>query len=348
MSGQPIQASRVRTAHGMKEFAPDGGVVLPHEHVIVDSRVWWEGDGDWRAFDSDEAIADVDPARLHSHPQSTLRENMLLSDWYLGARELRLARDAGTQLIVDVTVLGSGPSVQMAVRAADLAGVDIVVSVGRYLDPALPDAEQTVTESELVDRWTETIEVGYEGGIVPGIIGEIGTSWDITESEARSLRAAGRVQAATGLPMNIHVHPFAKRAMQAIDIAEGAGADPSRIAISPLDCEIDLPQLKAIMSRGTFVEMDNFGTGRARFVNGDAYPDDEERLDAIDHFLQGGFGDRLLLSHDINHRNSLIANGGWGYAHIPRAIRPALAARFGEDAAVQLTARNPLRLLDLA
>lgn len=147
--------------------------------------------------------------------------------------------------------------------------------------------------------------------------------------------------------MNIHVHPFAKRAMQAIDIAEEAGADPSRIAISHLDCEIDLPQLEAIMSRGTYVEMDNFGTGRARFVNGDVYPDDVERLDAIDHFLQGGFGDRLLLSHDINHRNSLIANGGWGYAHIPRAIRPDLAERFGEVTAVQLTARNPLRLLDL-
>lgn len=338
---------RVRTVRGIRAFRPEDGVVLPHEHIIVDSRVWWEGGGDWHDFDDQEVVEATDSARLHSHPQATLRENLLLSDWYLSARELRLAREAGTQLVVDVTVLGSGPNAEIARRAADLAGIELVVSVGRYLDPALPEGEHEVAEDRLVERWLSQIEHGYEGGILPGIIGEIGTSWDITEVEACSLRAAGRVQATTGLPMNIHVHPFAKRAMQAIDIAEASGADPSRIAISHLDCEIDVGQLKTIMARGAYVELDNFGTGRSRFVNGDAYPDDSERLDLIDRLLQAGFADRLLLSHDINHRNSLVTNGGWGYRHIARTVRNALAERFGDATALQLTSRNPLTLLDV-
>lgn len=336
---------RVRTARGLREVRPEDGVVLPHEHIIVDSRVWWEGEGDWRDFDDDAVVRATEPATLHSFPQSTLRENLLLSDWYLGAKELRLARDAGTRLVVDLTVLGSGPNAEMAVRAAELAGVDLVISSGRYLEPALPESEHSVDEGELVDRWLRQISEGYEGGLLPGVIGEIGTSWEISDVEAVSLRAAGRVQAQTGLPFNIHVHPFAKKALRAIGIAEEAGADPSRIAISHLDCEIDLPQLEAIMRTGAFVEMDNFGTGRERFVNGDAYPSDAERLDALDHFLAAGFGSQLLLSHDINHRNSLVANGGWGYRHIAATVRPQLAERFGEEAARQLTAHNPLAFL---
>lgn len=319
--------------------------MLPHEHVIVDSRVWWEGPGDWRDFDDAGLVAETSWAQLHSEPQNTLRENLLLSDWYLGAQELRLARDAGTQLVVDLTVLGSGPSIEMSVRAAELAGIDIVVSVGRYLEPALPSSELDVSEDELVDRWTRQIEEGHDGGFLPGVIGEIGTGWTITDVEATSLRAAGRVQASTGLPLNIHVHPFAKRALEAIGIAERAGADPARIAISHLDCEIDLPQLEEVMRTGAFIEMDNFGTGRLRFVNGASYPDDDERLAAIAHFLDGGFESQLLLSHDVNHRNSLVANGGWGYRHIAKDVRGRLAARFGEETALQLTSHNPLAFL---
>jgi phosphotriesterase-related protein len=337
---------RVRTADGMTDVSADGGVVLPHEHIIVDSRVWWEGPGDWREFDEAADVAEAAPETLHAYPQSTLRENLILSDWYLGAKELRLARDAGAQLVVDLTVLGSGPSAEMSVRAAKLAGLEVVVSAGRYLEEALPGSEIDISEDALVDRWMEQVSTGYNG-ILPGIIGEIGTSWDITDVERTSLRAAGRVQALTGLALNIHVHPFAKRALEAISIAESTGADPSRIAISHLDCEIDLPQLEDIMRTGAYIEMDNFGTSRARFVNDSSYPDDSERLDAIDHFLSGGFSEQILLSHDINHRNSLVANGGWGYEHIPRTVRPALVDRFGAATALQLTAHNPLSLLHI-
>lgn len=337
---------RVRTVQGLRTFNPNEGIVLPHEHILVDSRVWWEGEGSWRDFDDPVVLAEASWNDLRRKPQGLTRENMLLSDWYLSARELRMARDAGTQLVVDLTVLGTGPNAEMAVRAADLAGVEVVVSVGRYVHAALPRGEHDVTEDELVERWTAQVIEGVFG-YLPGIIGEIGTSWNIEEIERRSLRAAARVQERTGLPLNIHVHPFAKRALEAIGIAEKAGADPSKIAISHLDCEIDLPQIEAIMRTGAFVEMDNFGTSRSRIVNGDGYPDDNERLDALEHLLSLGFTSQLLLSHDINHRNSLATNGGWGYAHIGRNVLPRLVERFGADAARTLTARNPLSFLGI-
>jgi phosphotriesterase-related protein len=338
---------RVQTIDGIVVFDPSDGVVLPHEHIVSDSRVWWEGEGDWQVFDDPEKVAATQPDELHSRPQGVLRQNLLLSDWYLGASELALAKEAGTQLVFDVTVLGAGANVEIATRAARMAGISLVVSAGRYLDKSLPEEEHSVDEDELVDRWTHQIEYGYDG-LMPGLIGEIGTSEEITPDERISLRAAGRVQAATGLALNIHVHPFAKRALEAISIAEAAGADPSRIAISHLDCEIDLPQYAQIMATGAYVEFDNFGTGRSRFVNGANYPDDEERFDTIAALLDQGLGSQLLLSHDINHRNSLVANGGWGYRHIAANIVPVLREHFGAEVAQLLTAENPLRLIHIA
>lgn len=337
---------RVRTAHGFRTFTADTGLVLPHEHVLVDSRVWWEGEGDWRDFDDPDSVAATTWEALSTRPQGLTRENMILSDWYLGAHELRIAREAGTQLVVDLTVLGAGPNVEMTVRAADMAGLDIVVSVGRYLHDSLPANERSVSEDELVERWSAQITDGA-AGYVPGIIGEIGTSWRIETEERISLRAAACIQRHTGLPFNIHVHPFAKRALEAITIAESAGADPRKIAISHLDCEIDLPHLVDVLRTGVFIEFDNFGTSRTRVVNGQGYPDDDERLDLLRQLIDQGFATQILLSHDINHRNSLVTNGGWGYAHIGRTVLPRLIQRFGNDIARALTAENPLSFLHI-
>ena len=157
----------------------------------------------------------------------------------------------------------------------------------------------------------------------------------------------GRTQQLTGLPVNIHVHPYARLALVAIAIIDGAGADLSRVGISHLDCDLDLDQLTQILSTGVYVEMDNFGTGRLRLVKGTGYPDDAERLDVIDELCSRGFANQLLLSHDINHRNSLVSNGGWGYGHIGANIVPQLSERLGTAMAQQLVAGNPLTYLSI-
>ena len=81
-----------------------------------------------------------------------------------------------------------------------------------------------------------------------------------------------------------------------------------------------LAQLRQLLERGCYVEMDNFGASRTRKVTGIDYPDDDERLDVVARLLDDGFEMQTLLSHDINHRNSLIANGGWGYQHSGTSI----------------------------
>lgn len=336
--------ARVRTAHGPKTFSADGGIVLPHEHIVVDVRVWWEGPGDWDEFDElDEARGDADQiARL---PQAVLRENMILSDWYVAAQELRLARLAECQLIVDLTVQGIDPQRALAVRAADLAALDAVLGLGRYLDATMSGEERAKSAGQLVDEWTRHFEEGFDG-LLPGIIGEIGTSETITTAEEASLRAAARLQLASGLPINVHVHPYARQALAAIRLLDQEGADLSRVAISHCDGDLDMGWLQKLLDTGVYVEMDMFGTGPQRLVAGRGYPSDEERVETLVDLCEHGFSARLLLSHDICHRNSLHRYGGWGYDHIGRTIVPKLHARLDGPATTQLTTLNALHLLD--
>lgn len=337
----------VRTARGPKLFRPTNGVTLPHEHILIDSRVWWEGKGNSQDFDDPEILASTSWADLAVYPQALTRENMVLSDWYLAAKELRLAKESGTQLVVDLTVLGCGPNAELSVRAADAAGLDVVLSSGRYLHETLSLKERAVSVDELTDRWVAQTCEGMDG-YFPGVIGEIGTSEVITDAEDVSLRAAARTQQLTGLPINIHVHPFAGRALEAIGVVETAGADLSAVAISHLDCALEVTQLLKILQTGVFIEMDNFGTSRDRLVQGTGYPDDKERLDVIEELRERGYGSRILLSHDINHRNSLVSNGGWGYAHIGMNVVPLLEERFGERETRVIVAENPLNFLSTA
>lgn len=334
----------VRTAYGPKTLSSDGGAVLPHEHVMVDARVWWEGPGDWFALDP-PGEAQRDHERIAHEPQAVIRENMVLSDWYLAAQELRLARDSNCQLVTDLTVQGLDPQHQLAVRAADLAGLDVVLGIGRYLESTLDETERAKPVGQVADEWLSTVHTGFDG-LLPGIIGEIGTSETITSTEEISLRAAAQVQKSCGLPINVHVHPYTRQALAAIAVLEAEGADLSRVAISHCDGDLDLAWLRQLLTTGVHVEMDMFGTGPERLVAGRGYPSDDQRVTALVELCEQGFSAQLLLSHDICHRNSLHRHGGWGYDHISRVIVPKLSEHLDDDAVRQLTSENALRLLD--
>ncbi len=68
-----------------------------------------------------------------------------------------------------------------------------------------------------------------------GVIGEIGTCWPITESEARVLRASAHAQSQLGCPVIIHPgrHPAAPA--EVVRILQEAGGDIGKTVMSHLD-----------------------------------------------------------------------------------------------------------------
>lgn len=340
-----LETYRVVTSSGPMQLDPNDGYVLPHEHLLIDMRVYWEGSGRWDELDEADQQLTLETQHAHRRlPQGTTRENLVLADWYIAAKELRQAKDTGCQLIVDLTTQGLDPQPGLAVKSCELAGLPVVVSVGRYLGHALGGNESELSVPELADRWLAQIEAGIEGLSV-GMIGEIGTSAEISPVEEVSLRAAAKVQSRTGLPLNIHVDPFGRQGHKVLDILEAEGAALTKVALSHCDGDIDVEWLASLAGRGAYVEFDLFGTNQDWTILGRGFNNDDERINAIQRLVEMGHLDRVLMSHDICMKNSLTRYGGWGYGHLGKRILPSLDDVVGEDARIQLSATNPLRYL---
>ena len=70
------------------------------------------------------------------------------------------------------------------------------------------------------------------------MIGEIGTGDPIEPVERASLRGAAMAQAELGVPLYVHLHPWARRGHEALDIVESAGGDLERTVLCHLDPQI--------------------------------------------------------------------------------------------------------------
>lgn len=335
----------VRTAAGERILDPTEGYTLPHEHLVCDLRARWWGEGDAWTLDPPGVGVDMRSLdELRHRPQALIRENLVLSDWYLAATELRPVHDTGGQLVVDLTVEGLAPEPRLSRRAAELAGIHAVVAVGRYLPHSLSPDERDEPVESLVERWSRQAAEGVDGCTV-GIIGELGIGPDLDDVERRTLIAGGKVARNTGLAVNVHIEPGSPRAQDALNILADAGADLTKVAVSHVDAAPDIEVLTALLDRGCYAEFDLFGRAPVFRFAGRYLADDETRTAVLVELVHRGYVDQLLLSQDICMRHGLLQYGGYGYAHLARHVFPVLVERVGEAAVHRMTSVNPLRLL---
>jgi len=78
-------------------------------------------------------------------------------------------------------------------------------------------------------------------------------------------------------------------------------------------------------------------------------PNDGGRMAHILALIEAGFGDRLLLSHDIAYKTSLVKYGGYGYHHLLVNVVPRLRRKGVDDAGLRrLLVENPRRAFAFA
>lgn len=93
-----------------------------------------------------------------------------------------------------------------------------------------------VSPHQLTDIIISEVLHGADGtDICCGVIGEIGCSWPITESEKKVLRATAQAQSQLGCPVIIHPGRNAEAPAKAIRILQEAGGDISKTVMSHLD-----------------------------------------------------------------------------------------------------------------
>ncbi|XP_026888419.2 phosphotriesterase-related protein isoform X1 [Electrophorus electricus] len=307
------------------------GRTMTHEHLTLTFECCYcpPATGEEAA-----ALAPIELKNLHWLQQNPYshHENLLLCQETNAVRdELLRYRKAGGGTIVENTTTGISRDLPVLQQLAKDTGVHIVAGAGYYVDVTHSDETKKMMVEELTDIIINEVLHGADGtDIRCGVIGEIGTSWPITESEKKVLRAAAHAQTQLGCPVIIHPGRNPAAPGEVVRVLQEAGGDISKTVMSHLDRTIlDRGELLEFAKLGSYLEYDLFGTEVLNYAFNLVVdmPSDSQRVQTLAFLIKEGYEDRMLISHDIHTKNRLTKYGGHGYSHILRNIVPKMLSR---------------------
>ena len=289
---------------------------------------------------------DIGAVLMHEHIMCDLyrisgNSDHLLDDVDLAVSELRHLDTTPVRTVVDVTSVGLGRDLKTLREIALTTGLNIVAGCGWYRDPYLPQAVFDKTSDGLADILISEITKGSaDGGVRPGIIGEIGAYRSpMTPAEERVLRAGGLAQLETGVSIYTH----AARSTVGIEQARillRMGVPPERLVIGHADTVPRKEYWSELLNMGVTL---GFDTVRPQFPY-----DIKVRTAGLVWLAERGSLDRVVVSNDVCFRSHLRAFDGGGYPYCATEFFDSLReVGFGEQEFRTIFWENPLRLLDL-
>jgi phosphotriesterase-related protein len=323
------------------------GPTSMHEHVFADLRLWAKTGDDgvpWEGPIGPEAQMHLRWNGLHTP------DNLHLHDPDVAVAEMESVAAAGGGMIVDLTITGMGRRLADLAEVSRRSGVAIAVGCGYYVEELHPPELAAMGIDEIAETMLDELRDGIEGtGIRPALIGEIGTNHPPTETEWRVVRAAGRAGAESGAAVNVHLSWRGADGLDVVAALVEEGMPADRVILSHMDENLDRGYHDAVAETGCVIEFDTFGSEYLYSTKSRARnPTDPERLAALEHLIEIGAGDRIVIGCDIWTQGNLLRNGGCGYEHLFRRIQPALEWACGADAATvqKIMVETPRRLLD--
>jgi len=315
---------RIQTVLGA--IAPDDlGVTLPHEHLLIDTSVWFrEPEDEQERLLAHQPVSAENMGWVRYHPMSSL-DNARLMDERVAVEEATRYRDAGGDSIVELTPIGVGRHPEALVRIARETGLNIIMGSSYYVEPAIPEG---LDADLMTERIVADIREGVaDTGIQAGIIGEVGVQSPIGRKERLSLQAAARAQRETGAAINVHPARCADSPFECLEILDREGARLDRVIMSHIDSTIPDHETRVKLARtGCYVEYDLFSFEGWSPLYPDL-PNDSERVNQLMMLIDEGFLHQLLISHDHCRKFRLYRYGGPGYAHILMNVRPMAFAK---------------------
>ena len=320
-----------------------------HEHLLFTCLMWFLEE-QHRGLGSDAymPVTAQTAALLREFPYHN-RDNLINTDWYLTAMEVRRFKMALGRTVVDSSDLGLGRDVWGLRKIADDVGVNIISGTGYYVHHAQPWYVESMTDDDLAQGMIRDITEGADGTEIRcGLIGEIGTSDPIAPSEWKALRAAAITHHATGAAIQIHALHEQRLMPDILDLLiKEMGVHPTRVIAGHMDLTSgDRRYMKQVAEYGTFFELDGFGHP---CPTEGVYVSDGDRIGAVEWMISEGHEDQLLFSHDIGLKARLSGFGGPGYDHIMNVIIPTLSSNgVSRHVIDKILIGNPQRALTLS
>lgn len=302
------------------------GVTTAHEHVYSDLRPLVDDMPDNPEFNS---LLTVDKRYLVNEDPYFVKDNA-----YLRAEDslidMQVFHKFGGRALVEMTTDDFGRDPVVLKDLSQKSGLHVVMGCGHYIDASISEKDKNKTVDQLAKEIIDDINVGVRGtGIKAGVIGEVGTSMEITDVEWKNVRAAAIASAETGAAISFHTALWGRNASAIIKEVTSFGVKPEKICIGHIDVALRPDYLYEIVDQGAYVEYDNIG--KEFYVPKDnqgllhgRFAYDLERAESILDLVKRGNADRILLSIDICLRSMQIVNGGNGYVHLLRHFKPML------------------------
>lgn len=336
-----IRSGKIMTVRG--PIAADQlGVTLMHEHVLNDCRCWWHAPRTpERQYLAEGFVCMEILGELRQDPFVN-RHNITLDDEPLAILELKDFAAAGGHTIVEPTCQGIGRNPLALRRISEATGLNIVMGAGYYLASSHPEKVTGLTVRAIADEIVHEALHGVDGTDVRiGLIGEIGVSADFTAAEEKSLRGAAQAQVRTGLPLMVHLPGWLRLGHRVLDIVADEGADLNHTVLCHMNpSHADIAYQSELADRRAFIEYDMIGMDFFYADQQVQCPSDEDAARSIVTLVEGGYLDRILLSHDVFLKMMLTRYGGNGYAYILKHFLPRLKRHGLDDATLQTLMRD--------
>ncbi|XP_038653954.1 phosphotriesterase-related protein isoform X2 [Scyliorhinus canicula] len=295
-------SGKVQTVRGLIDPGQMGRT-LTHEHLTMSFAFCYSPPPRGQEACSEMPMVMKNLYWLKQHPYSH-RGNLLLNEEIKAVKEeLVHFKEVGGGTMVENTTTGIFRDVKTLQRLSQETGVHIISGAGFYVGETHSCVTRNTTVEKLTDILVNEVLHGADGtDIKCGVIGEIGCSWPMMESERKVLQATAAAQIQLGCPVIIHPGRNSDSPFHIVRILQEAGADISKTVMSHLD--------------------------RIRLL------------------LEEGYGDNVLMAHDIHTKNRLTKYGGHGYSHILTNIVPEMKKRgLSQPAIDKILVDNPKRWL---
>jgi phosphotriesterase-related protein len=319
--------------------------------------------GRTQTFRGQIGSGDLGPTLIHEHifvRNPELELNLPDGEWVPGqAVEAAVSGlldlyELGIRTVVDLTVPGLGRDVQLVSEVAARVPINLVAATGWYTPDVLPTyfgfhgpGRQIAEPDPLIELFVRDITEGIGGTPVrAGMLKVMTGAEGFTPDVARVMTAAVAAHLETGVPITTHSHPASRNGLEQQSFLTERGVSPDRIIIGHSGDSEDLDYLRELMDNGSTIGMDRFGMEHVL--------SDDRRVKTVLALLEGGYADRMVLSHDAAFYSHVTPPSWratnaprWRMDTISRSILPMLRdASAPPDAVEQMLVRNPQRLLE--